>query len=419
MGREYLGSSVEDYFMVTQPLTRWLGIVASTVPNSVKNLVMYTFIATDRFYEGDTSLPITEILINDFNESVFRIVITATELRKILNANWRNDDGYVARGGKNRTREDMEHIKDFMRGLGEVEFQNIIGEQFVYAKFTSTVVYNMRDGSMEIDVNKRFISYMRDLNSYSKIYGYVESLTSYALSPRALALYSFLCLNDRAIETQKIKGGIDYTGVLFYDLCSMLGLTGKTENKTRTIRNNLDEINLKLNLHVNVRYIYSGRTLKRVIFYCEQGGVHMSKIFKKSNYLPRVTNELIRLFKVKYESYYETSCKIKDDKLNYEFRQSFDIFNLDIYSQEDRDWYITNVLDDLFKRYDDLGYSEGQKFGAGHLHVDWLMINLVNGIKNEKVKYNKDIVQAGEVDTEKFDKLADDTKLSENEMEEF
>lgn len=419
MGQDYLGSSVEDYFMVTQPMTRWLGIVASTVPNSVKNLVMYTFIATDRFYGGDTSLPITEILIDDINESVFRIVIGATELRKILNADWKNEDGYAPKGGKNRTKEDMEYIKDFMRGLGEVEFQNIIGEQFVYAKFTSTVVYNMRDGSMEIDVNKRFISYMRDLNSYSKTYGYMESLTSYALSPRALALYSFLCLNDKAIETQKIKGSIDYTGVLFYDLCSMLGLTGKTVNKTRTIRNNLDEINLKLNLHVNVRYIYSGRTLKRVVFYCEQGGVHMSKLFKKNTKSPRVTNELIMLFKVKYESYYETTCKINDDKLNWEFRKSFEIFNLNIYSQEDRDWYIENVLNDLFKKYDDLGYSEGHRFGAGHLHVDWLMVNLVNGVKNEKVKYNKDDVQAGEVDAEKFDRLADNTKLSENEMEEF
>lgn len=76
--------------MVTQPMTNWLGIVASTVPNSVKNLVMYTFIATDRFYGGDTSIPVTEVLIDEINESVFRMTIPSTDLRKILNADWKN-----------------------------------------------------------------------------------------------------------------------------------------------------------------------------------------------------------------------------------------------------------------------------------------------------------------------------------------
>ena len=422
MNQRYLGSSKDDYFMVTQPMTNWLGIVASTVPNSVKNLVMYTFIATDRFYGGDTSIPVTEVLIDEINESVFRMTISSTDLRKILNADWKKGVAHMEQliTGKNRTKEDMQRVEEFMSGLGEVKFQNIIGDQFVLAKFTSTVVYNLRDGSMEIDVNKRFITYMRDLNSYSKTYGYMESLSSYALSPKALALYSFICLNDKAIETQKIKDGIEYTGVLFSDLCRILGLTGRTGNRTRTIKNNIDEINLKLNLHLNVRYIYSGKTLKRAIFYCEKGGVHMAKYFEKKKPLPRVTNELVELFKVKYEGYYGETCKIKSEKLDYELRQSFEIFNLNIYSQEDRDWYEHNVLDDLFKKYDDLGYSEGKKFGAGHLHVDWLMVSLVNGIKNEKVKYNKkEEVKAGEVDKDKFDKLNDDTKLADDEVEEF
>lgn len=146
----------------------------------------------------------------------------------------------------------------------------------------------------------------------------------------------------------------------------------------------------------------------------------MAKYFEKRKPLPRVTNALVELFKVKYEGYYGETCKIKSEKLDYELRQSFEIFNLNIYSQEDRDWYEHNVLDDLFKKYDDLGYSEGKKFGAGHLHVDWLMVSLVNGIKNEKVKYNKkEEVKAGEVDKDKFDKLNDDTKLADDEVEEF
>ena len=97
MNQRYLGSSKDDYVMVTQPMTNWLGIVASTVPNSVKNLVMYTFIATDRFYGGDTSIPVTEVLIDEINESVFRMTISSTDLRKILNATCRRVYEWVGR----------------------------------------------------------------------------------------------------------------------------------------------------------------------------------------------------------------------------------------------------------------------------------------------------------------------------------
>ena len=109
------------------------------------------------------------------------------------------------------------------------------------------------------------------------------------------------------------------------------------------------------------------------------------KYFKDdSKPMPRVTTNLVYLFKVKYENYYGKKCNIKEDKLHYEIRQSFDVFGLDIYDEGDRDWYEKNVLQDLFKKYDDLGYSEGKTFGAGHLHVEWLMNNLVNNIPNKK-----------------------------------
>lgn len=94
----------------------------------------------------------------------------------------------------------------------------------------------------------------------------------------------------------------------------------------------------------------------------------------------RATNQFVYLFKTKYEDYYNIKCTIKEDKLHYEIRKSFDIFGLDIHDMGDREWFIKNVLDVLFERYDELGYSEGKTFGAGHLHVEWLMNNLVNNI---------------------------------------
>ena len=111
------------------------------------------------------------------------------------------------------------------------------------------------------------------------------------------------------------------------------------------------------------------------------GGFNMGKYFKETDRrCPRVTTNLVYLFKVKYENYYGKKCNIKEDKLHYEIERSFELFELDIYDPGDREWYEKNVLQDLFKKYDDLGYSEGSKFCAGHLHVDWLMYKLVNNI---------------------------------------
>ena len=106
----------------------------------------------------------------------------------------------------------------------------------------------------------------------------------------------------------------------------------------------------------------------------------MSKYFENKKLLPRVTNELVELFKVKYEEYYGVKCRAKSSRIDYELRLSFEIFDLDIYKEEDRDWYRDNVLKDIFKKYDDLGYSSGEKFCVGHLHVEWLMIKLLREV---------------------------------------
>ncbi|MGM9834608.1 MAG: hypothetical protein ACI31M_02360 [Bacilli bacterium] len=395
MNERYLGSSKEDWIMVTTPMTFWLGTLADNVPNSVKNLIMYSYIITDKYLGGDGLVEVTLGELEDRNDTTFVLSLNSSELAAIMNANWENGIPGISLKplSKHRTKKEIDSVLQTIKALGEVDFKSIIGETLVQVSFSQQVNYGLKSGDIKLYINKMFLRCMRGLTQFSKTYGYMQSLSSYALSPNALSLYSFICVNDKAIESQTIKGGIPYSGVKFRDLCDLLSLNGRIDNNKRNIEKSLGEINSKLKLNIGVRYTYSGKSLDRIIFFCEQGGVHMDRKYFKdtSKSLPRVTTELVNLFKVKYESYYGSKCKIKDDKLHYEIRQSFDVFGLDIYDVSDREWYENNVLQDLFKKYDDLGYSEGKTFGAGHLHVEWLMNNLVNNIPNKKKEDKNDL----------------------------
>lgn len=90
------------------------------------------------------------------------------------------------------------------------------------------------------------------------------------------------------------------------------------------------------------------------------------------------------IFRFKYKKYYGIECPNNSYKVRSEIIKSFELFELDIYNSNNREWYMRNVLEVIFERYDKLGYSEGGRFCAGHLHVDWLMYRLVNNIPRYK-----------------------------------
>ena len=113
----------------------------------------------------------------------------------------------------------------------------------------------------------------------------------------------------------------------------------------------------------------------------------MGKYFgeKKTNN-GRPTNILVNLYKIKYENYY--GCKLserEESKLHFAIVDFFKSHSLDFKKEEDKDWFIDNVLDVLFERYDTLGYSsvDFPRFCANNLKT-WVIDNIINNIPNKK-----------------------------------
>lgn len=114
----------------------------------------------------------------------------------------------------------------------------------------------------------------------------------------------------------------------------------------------------------------------------------MGKYFnsKKSNNIGRPTNILVNLYKKRYENYY--GCKLstrEEDKLHFAIVEFFNNHALDFKVEEDKDWFVDNVLDGLFEKYDYLGYSskEFPRFCANSLKT-FLIDNIINNIPNKK-----------------------------------
>ena len=89
--------------------------------------------------------------------------------------------------------------------------------------------------------------------------------------------------SDKAIETQKVLGNVDYQGVSFAELCSRLGLSGKPKDNMIVINRCLEGINSKLGLHIKLFPYYKGRKLVRIRFYCEEEEFMWVNILDKRN----------------------------------------------------------------------------------------------------------------------------------------
>ena len=100
----------------------------------------------------------------------------------------------------------------------------------------------------------------------------------------------------------------------------------------------------------------------------------------------RPTNILVNLYKKRYENYY--GCKLserEESKLHLAIVEFFKNHALDFKNEGDKDWFIENVLDELFEKYDKLGYAskEFPRFCANSLKT-FLIDNLIDNVPNRQ-----------------------------------
>ncbi len=412
-----LGSDLQDTVLVSDSLLNWLRVTRRNLTDASKKLLWYSYILCDKYEQCDTiSIDVGEV---SCIEGGYRITIDSHDFNYLMKTSGvvENNSLDVVTRGKNRTREEIQKI---VGELGSMAVLEVTDEHFKAIAFARTVEYIKESGTFYIDVNRDFIVAMREAVKFSQVYGRLQSATSYILTNGELLLYSWIVMNDKAIETQKILGNVDYQGVSFAELCSRLGLNGKPKDNMIVINRCLEGINSKLGLHIKSFPYYKGRRLVRIRFYCEEGGVHVGKYFgeRTSSTNGRPTNILVNLYKIKYEKYYD--CKLserEESKLHFAIVEFFKSHSLDFKKEEDKDWFIENVLDVVFERYDQLGYSsiDFPKFCANNLKT-WVIDNIINNIPNKK-KEDKSSLTGVVSD---FDSIVGESnKLDESEMEEF
>jgi hypothetical protein len=386
-----LGSDLQDTILVSDSLLNWLRVTRRNLTDASKKLLWYSYILCDK-YEHCDNIPIDAGEIASI-EGGYRITIAPCEFNYLMKTSGviENNSLDIITKGKNRTREEIQKI---VTELGSMAVLEVTDEHFKAIAFARTVEYIKETGNFYIDVNREFILAMREAVKFSQVYGRLQSATSYILTNGELLLYSWIVMNEKAIETQKILGNVDYQGVSFAELCSRLGLNGRPVDNKKVIDRCLCGINSKLGLHIKVFPYYKGRRLVRIRFYCEEGGVHVGKYFgeKKTNN-GRPTNILVNLYKIKYENYY--GCKLserEESKLHFAIVDFFKSHSLDFKKEEDKDWFIDNVLDVLFERYDKLGYSsvDFPRFCANNLKT-WVIDNIINDIPNKKKEDKNDL----------------------------
>lgn len=411
-----LGSDLQDTILVSDSLLNWLRVTRRNLTDASKKLLWYSYILCDK-YEHCDDIPI-DIGEVDCIEGGYRITIDPHDFNYLMRTSGvvENNSLDVITKGKNRTREEIQKI---VGELGSMAVLEVTDEHFKAIAFARRVEYIKESGTFYIDVNRDFIVAMREAVKFSQVYGRLQSATSYILTNGELLLYSWIVMNDKAIETQKILGNVDYQGVSFAELCSRLGLNGRPIDNKKVIDRCLYGINTKLGLHIKLFPYYKGRRLVRIRFYCEEGGVHVGKYFgeKKTNN-GRPTNILVNLYKIKYENYY--GCKLserEESKLHFAIVDFFKTHSLDFKKEEDKDWFIDNVLDVLFERYDKLGYSsvDFPRFCANNLKT-WVIDNIINDIPNKK-KEDRGSLTGVVSDYDSI--VGDSNKLDESEMEEF
>lgn len=386
-----LGSDLQDTIVVSDTLLNWLRVTRRNLTDASKKLLWYSYILCDKYEQCDT-IPIEAGEVAPI-EGGYRITIAPHDFNYLMKTSGviENNSLEVITKGKNRTREEIQKI---VGELGSMAVLEVTDEHFKAIAFARTVEYIKETGEFYIDVNREFIVAMREAVEFSQVYGRLQSVTSYILTNGELLLYSWIVMNDKAIETQKILGNVDYQGVSFAELCSRLGLNGRPIDNKKVIDRCLEGINTKLGLHIKLFPYYKGRRLVRIRFYCEEGGVHVGKYFgeKKTNN-GRPTNILVNLYKIKYENYY--GCRLserEESKLHFAIVDFFKTHSLDFKKEEDKDWFTDNVLDVLFERYDKLGYSsvDFPRFCANNLKT-WVIDNIINNIPNKKKEDKNDL----------------------------
>ena len=381
-----LGSELNDTVIVTDKFLKWLLVTKRGLSTISKNILWYCYIICDKqeFVE-DLNIELDYGNIEELDEG-YRITFNSWELNSILKTKGSIQDNTlnVALGGKNRT---FNEIKTIVSELSSVLIQEVEDYTYRWISFSSTITYDDHTNTFSLTVNKRFIKSMRSIVELSSIYGRLQSVIPYMLTTGELMLYSWIVMNDLAIESQRVRGCIPYSGVSLVELCSKLGLGGSMKDNKKLLERYLAGINSKLNLNIAMEFSYKRRKLDRVRFYCEEGGVHVGKYFgKKKIDNGRPTNILVNLYKIKYENYY--GCKLserEESKLHFAIVEFFKSHSLDFKKEEDKDWFIDNVLDVLFERYDNLGYStpDFPRFCANNLKT-WVIDNIINEIPNKK-----------------------------------
>ena len=381
-----LGSELNDTVIVTDTFLKWLLVTKRGLSTISKNILWYCYIICDKqeFVE-DLNIELDYGNIEELDEG-YRITFNSWELNSILKTKGSIQDNTlnVALGGKNRT---FNEIKTIVSELSSVLIQEVEDYTYRWISFSSTITYDDHTNTFSLTVNKRFIKSMRSIVELSSIYGRLQSVIPYMLTTGELMLYSWIVMNDLAIESQRVRGCIPYSGVSLVELCSKLGLGGSMKDNKKLLERYLAGINSKLNLNIAMEFSYKRRKLDRVRFYCEEGGVHVGKYFgKKKIDNGRPTNILVNLYKIKYENYY--GCKLserEESKLHFAIVEFFKSHSLDFKKEEDKDWFVDNVLEGLFEKYDSLGYSspEFPRFCANNLKT-FVIDNIINNIPNKK-----------------------------------
>ena len=381
-----LGSELNDTVIVTDTFLKWLLVTKRGLSTISKNILWYCYIICDKQeFVGDLNIELDYGKLEELDEG-YRITFNSWELNSILKTKGSIQDNTlnVALGGKNRT---FNEIKTIVSELSSVLIQEVEDYTYRWISFSSTITYDDHTNTFSLTVNKRFIKSMRSVVELSSIYGRLQSVIPYMLTTGELMLYSWIVMNDLAIESQRVRGCIPYSGVSLVELCSKLGLGGSMKDNKKLLERYLAGINSKLNLNIAMEFSYKRRKLDRVRFYCEEGGVHVGKYFgKKKIDNGRPTNILVNLYKIKYENYY--GCKLserEESKLHFAIVEFFKSHSLDFKDEGDKDWFVDNVLEGLFEKYDSLGYSspEFPRFCANNLKT-FVIDNIINNIPNKK-----------------------------------
>ncbi len=263
-----LGSDLQDTVLVSDSLLNWLRVTRRNLTDASKKLLWYSYILCDKYEQCDTiSIDVGEV---SCIEGGYRITIDSHDFNYLMKTSGviENNSLDVITKGKNRTREEIQKI---VGELGSMAVLEVTDEHFKAIAFARTVEYIKETGEFYIDVNREFILAMREAVKFSQVYGRLQSATSYILTNGELLLYSWIVMNDKAIETQKILGNVDYQGVSFAELCSRLGLNGRPIDNKKVIDRCLEGINKKLGLKIKSFPYYKGRRLVRIRFYCEEG----------------------------------------------------------------------------------------------------------------------------------------------------